>query len=101
MDFQSADYGISLTGMRSYIDALNTKVLTDVPKVIRNQDEIRNAVKAGWVGSSADQFLLNLNKGGEKVIATLEGLKKSFDTYIASIQSQMLDMDANLVEEER
>lgn len=100
MDFQSADYGISITGMNTYIDDLNTKILTDVARVIRNTKEVETAVKGGWVGNSADQFLLNLNKGAEKMIETLAELKNTFETELKGIQSQMLEMDENLVEEE-
>ena len=100
MDFQNADYGVSITGMNAYIDDLNTKVLTNVSRVLRNTKEVEVAVKAGWQGASADQFLLNLRKGSEKMVETLAELRKTFETELKGIQSQMLDMDANLVEEE-
>lgn len=100
MDFQNADYGISITGMNTYIDDLNTKILTDVARVLRDTKEVETAVKAGWTGNSADQFLINLNKGAEKMIDTLAELKQTFETELKGIQSQMLEMDQNLVEEE-
>ncbi len=100
MDFQGADYGVSVTGMRTYIDDLNTKILTDVARVIRDTNAVEQAVKEGWVGNSADQFILNLNKAKERIIDTLGELRNTFETELKGIQSQMLEMDANLVEEE-
>lgn len=100
MDFQSADYAVSVTGMNAYIDDLNTKILTDVAKVLRNTSDVETAVKAGWVGNSADQFLLNLAKAAEKMCDTMQELKTTFETELKGIQSQMLELDETLVEEE-
>lgn len=100
MDFQSADYGISVTGMNAYIDDLNTRILNDVAKVIRDTKGVEEAVKAGWVGTSADKFLMNLSKGADRMCETLQELKTVFETELKGIQSQMLELDESLVEEE-
>ena len=100
MDFQSADYGISVTGMNTYIDDLNTRILNDVAKVLRNTKDVEAAVKAGWSGTSADQFLLNLAKAADRMCETLQDLKTTFETELKGIQSQMLELDETLVEEE-
>lgn len=100
MDFQSADHGVNITGMNAYIDDINSKILTDVAKQLRATGDVEAAVKAGWVGASADQFIANLNKAKEQMIDTLATLKETFETELKGIQSQIIDMDANLVDEE-
>lgn len=100
MDFQGADYGVNIMGVNSYIQDLNTAVLTKVAGVIRNCSDVEAAVKAGWVGQSADQFILNINKAADQMCETLQDLQKAFETEVNGIRSQMLDFDNNLVEEE-
>lgn len=100
MDFQSADYGVDITGVNSYIDDLNTAILTGVSNKIRNCKDIETAVKAGWAGNSADQFLLNMNKAANNMCETLKELQKTFETEIKGIKDQMMDFDDTLVEEE-
>ncbi len=100
MDFKDASAGVSITGMNQYIDDLNTKVLVDVARVLRNTSEIQTAVSAGWVGTSADQFIANLDKAKEKMIEQLHNLKETFETQLKGMQSQILEMDQNLVDPE-
>lgn len=100
MDFSQADHGVSIMGMQQYIDDLNTVVLIDVAQALRNTDGIREAVRAGWHGNAPEQFLANIDKAKEKEIETLSELKKIFEAELKGIQSEILDMDANLVGEE-
>lgn len=100
MDFQGADYGVNIMGVNNYIQELNTAVLTKVGGVIRNCSDVEAAVKAGWVGQSADQFLLNLNKAANQMCETLSELQKTFETEIRGIKDQMMDFDDTLVEAE-
>ena len=100
MDFQSADHGVSINGMTQYIEDINTIVLTQVATVLRNTQDVDAAVKKGWTGNSADQFMLNLNKASEQMVETLQQLQQTFETELKGIQSRILDMDANLVDEE-
>ena len=100
MDFQSASYGVSITGINNYVQDLNTAVLTKVAPMIRDCGEVEDAVKAGWVGQSADQFILNLNKAAEQMCDTLKELEKTFESEIKGIKDQMMDFDDTLVEEE-
>lgn len=100
MDFQGADYGVSITGMNNYIDDLNTKVLVDVARVLRNTKDVETAVKNGWVGTSADRFVHNLQNASERMCDTLAELKTTFETELKGIKAQMLELDDTLVEEE-
>ena len=100
MDFQSADHGVNIAGMNAYIDEINTMVLTTVSEALRNTSEVEQAVRAGWSGNAPEQFIANLNKAKEQMIVTLKQLQKTFETELKGIQSSILDMDANLVDEE-
>lgn len=100
MDFQGASYGVDIMGINNYINDLNTAILTNVSSTIRDCSEVEAAVKAGWVGQSADQFLLNLNKAAENMCDTLKELQKTFEAEIKGIKDQMMDFDDALVEEE-
>ena len=100
MDFQGASYGVDIMGINNYINDLNTAILTNVSSTIRDCSEVEAAVKAGWVGQSADQFLLNLNKAAENMCDTLKELQNTFETEIKGIKDQMMDFDDTLVEAE-
>ena len=100
MDFQGASYGVDVIGINNYITDLNTAILVDVSSMIRDCSEVEEAVKAGWVGTSADQFLLNLNKAADNMCETLKDLEKTFETEIKGIQGEMMDFDDTLVEED-
>ncbi len=100
MDFSQADHGVSIDGMRKYVEALNIIVLKNVAQAIRDTEGIKSAVESGWVGASAEQFLRNLNKAKEEVIKSLKDLSTALETELEGIQSQIIDMDERLVVEE-
>ena len=100
MDFQSADHGVNIVGMNQYIEDLNTMVLTNVSSVIRNTTDVEEAVRAGWHGNAPEQFISNLNKAKEMLIETLKEIQAAFEVELNGIKSAILDMDANLVDEE-
>ena len=100
MDFQGASYGVDIMGINKYINDLNTAILTNVSGVIRDCSDVETEVKAGWVGQSADQFLLNLNKAADQMCDTLKELQNTFETEIKGIKDQMMDFDDTLVEAE-
>lgn len=100
MDFQSADHGVSITGMNQYIDDINTVVLTEVAAALRDTAAVEDAVRAGWHGNAPEQFIANLNKAKEQMVETLKQLQNTFETELNGIKSSILDMDANLVDEE-
>ena len=100
MDFQSADHGVNIVGMADYIEDINTIVLTQVAAVLRNTSDVEAAVRQGWHGNAPEQFIANINKAKEQMIETLKQLQTTFETELEGIQSQILDMDANLVDEE-
>lgn len=100
MDFQDASYGVSIMGINNYLQELNVAVLVTVSGLIRNCSEIEAAVKANWVGTSADQFILNVNKGANELCDTLRELQETFESEIRGIKDQMMDFDDTLVEAE-
>ena len=100
MDFQSVDHGVDIKGMQQYLEDINTIVLTDVAQVLRNTTEVETTVRAGWEGAAPEQFLANLSKAGEQMVETMKQLQQAFEEELKGIQSRILDMDANLVEEE-
>ena len=100
MDFSQADHGVDIMGMQNYIEDLNTIVLVDVATALRNTGDIRNAVNNGWHGNAPQVFIANIEKAKDRQIETFAELKKTFETELKGVQSEILDMDANLVEEE-
>lgn len=100
MDFQDASYGVNVMGINNYIQELNVAVLVTVSGLIKNCSEIEAAVKANWVGTSADQFILNVNKGANEMCDTLAELQERFEAEIRGIKDQMMDFDDTLVPEE-
>lgn len=100
MDFQSVDHGVNITGMQAYIDDINAIVLNQVASVLRNTSDVEAAVRNGWEGEAPEKFIANLNKAKENMVTTLQTLQTAFETELNGIKSEILDMDANLVEEE-
>lgn len=100
MDFQSADFGVNIVGMNEYIEDINAIVLTQVATALRNTQEVEAAVRKGWHGLAPEQFIANLNKAKEQIVESLKQLEQTFEVELKGIQSSILDMDANLVEEE-
>ena len=100
MDFSSAEFGVNVVGMEEYIQDINSIVLNQVSTALRATEGIETAVRNGWHGNAPEQFIANLNKAKEKMIDTLRQLEKTFEVELKGIQSAVLDMDANLVEEE-
>ena len=100
MDFQSADHGVNIVGMNQYIEDINSIVLTNVATALRNTAAVEDAVRAGWHGNAPEQFISNLNKAKEKMIDQLKTLQQTFETELKGIQSYILNMDSDLVDEE-
>lgn len=100
MDFGSADHGVNIPGMNQYIEDLNTIVLTEVASTLRNTNDVVTAVRAGWHGDAPEQFIMNLNKAAEKMVDELKNIQQALEVELKGIQSEIIDMDANLVEEE-
>lgn len=101
MDFEQADHGVNITGMQTYIDDLNTVVLVDAAQALRDTNGIKEAVRAGWHGNAPEQFIANIDTAKEKMVETLKALRDAFEKELKGIQSEIIDMDANLVEEEK
>ena len=68
MDFQSADYGISVTGMNAYIDDLNTRILNDVAKVLRNTKDVEAIPPEEMTADTYARKEAQIYKPGEHVI---------------------------------
>ena len=100
MDFQSASHGVSFTGMEQFKDAIHMNVFQKLMDEIRNTTDIQNAVKQGWVGTSADNFIANVETGANKMAEELKNVQEMLDTELEGIQSQIGDMDDTLVERE-
>lgn len=100
MDFQSADFGVNIVGMNEYIQDINTIVLTEVATALRAREGIEAAVRKGWHGAAPEQFLANLHKASEAMVEQMKQLQVVFETELKAVQSNILDMDANMVEEE-
>ena len=100
MEFENASFGVSVAGVNQYLEALNAIVLKQVATTLRNTQDVEAAVRAGWHGAAPEQFITNLNKAKEEMVNTLKSLYDSLEVEVKGIRSKILDMDANLVEEE-
>lgn len=98
MDFQSATHGVSVTGMQTFINDINVNVFDAVKAAIDDTTSVTDAVKTGWVGNAADNFNANILTGATKMRETVEKVRDMLLTELEGIQSQILDMDENLVE---
>lgn len=100
MNWKDSDFGVNFIGMADYIEDINAIVLTKVGFQLENTLGIENAVLSGWSGEAPEKFIKNIKKGAKNMAQELKELQKTFETQLKGIQSQIIDMDANLVEEE-
>lgn len=100
MDYESASHGVNPTGVERYLTDLNLGAFTHIKDALRNTTDVVTAVHNAWQGQSADNFEKNLINAGDKMCDTIDELQTGLRTEVEGIQSQILDMDANLVEEE-
>ncbi len=100
MDFQNASHGISFTGMETYKTDLQMNTFRRIIDAINNTHDVETAVRAGWVGTAADNFISNVQTGANKMADQIKDIESMLMTELDGIMSQIGDMDANLVERE-
>lgn len=100
MDYESASHGVNPMGVQNYLNDLNMGAFAHIKDALRNTTDVAAAVHNGWVGTSADNFEHNIINAGEKMCETIDQIQEMLRTEVEGIQSAILDMDANLVEEE-
>lgn len=100
MDFQNASHGISFTGMETYKTDLQMNTFRKIIDAINNTHDVETAVKSGWVGTAADNFISNVQTGANKMADQIKDIESMLMTELDGIMSQIGDMDANLVERE-
>ena len=100
MDFENASHGVSFTGMEQYKNELQMNTFNRIRDAINNTADVESAVKAGWVGTAADNFIANIQTGAQKMSEQITSIEKMLITELDGIMSQIGDMDENLVERE-
>lgn len=100
MDFQNASHGVSFSGMETYKTDLQMNTFRKIIDAINNTADVESAVKSGWVGTAADNFISNVQTGANKMADQIKDIESMLMTELDGIMSQIGDMDANLVERE-
>jgi uncharacterized protein YukE len=100
MDFENASHGVSFTGMQTYQQELQMNTFRRIRDAINNTSEVENAVRAGWVGTAADNFIHNIQTGAQRMSDQVTEIENMLITELNGIMSQIGDMDENLVERE-
>ena len=98
MDFEQTQIGFNVVGSQHYIDDLNMQVFNRIRRLIDNTRDLENAVEREWRGQAADNFIQNLMTGSRELLNKVEEVRETINTRLDSLQQQMLDMDANLVD---
>lgn len=101
MDFTNASHGGSATGMESYKNDLRTEIFDQLRTAIDNKEGVNSAVKSGWVGTAADNFIANIGTGSETLKESLQTVEDSLMNMLDGEIAQIYDMDENLVELEK
>lgn len=57
MSLDTMTEGISVHGMRDFVDLLKANLLTGVCNELNKTEEINRALMAGWQGQSRDEFI--------------------------------------------
>ena len=98
MDFDNASHGVSFNGMSKYKDELHMNVFKKIRDAINNTSEVSAAVKNGWTGTAADNFISNLQTGANRLSTEMDKCEEMVITELDGIMSQIGDMDEKLVE---
>ncbi len=100
MDFENASHGVSFTGMEAYKTELQMNTFRRIRDAINNTSDVEAAVKAGWTGTAADNFINNIQVGANRMSDQITEIENMLITELDGIMSQIGDMDENLVERE-
>ncbi len=100
MDFENASHGVSFSGMESYKTELQMNTFRKIRDAINNTADVEAAVKAGWAGNAADNFIHNVQVGANKMSDEISNIEEMLMKELEGIASQIGDMDENLVERE-
>lgn len=100
MDFENATHGVSFAGMEAYKTELQMNTFRKIRDAINNTADVEAAVKAGWTGTAADNFIHNVQVGANKMSDEISNIEEMLMKELEGIASQIGDMDENLVERE-
>lgn len=100
MDFQNASHGVDFVGMQKYKQELQMNTFRKIRDAINDTTGVQTAVKAGWTGTAADNFVHNVQTGADKLSNDITQIEDMLIRELDGIMSQIGDMDENLVERE-
>lgn len=97
LDINELSIGYSSMGAKNYVEALNTKAITETETLITSGvTDITTALRAGWQGDACDAYVLKLEQSANQLKDTLTQMKELFEATLAAqeelYEKQDLDM---------
>ncbi len=97
LDINDLSIGYSSMGAKNYVEALNTKAITETKTLITSGiTEIKTALRAGWQGDACEAYILKLEESGIQLGEALDRMKELFEATMAAqeelYEKQDLDM---------
>lgn len=89
--------GYSRTGAENYKNELNAKAITETCNLLRDTNNIKNALSAGWQGQAELNFVTNLDNAVETTAQGIEELKNVLDGQFAAIEEAWANQDNEMV----
>lgn len=100
LDIQDLTIGYSSRGAQNYVEALNTKAITETEALITTGiTDIKEAVRQGWQGDACDSFILKLEESGEQLKQALDRMREVFEATLAAQEETYKKQDDNMAQE--
>lgn len=96
MTIDNATYGVSQSGMKDYIEALNTSLISGTKNILEDVRDIQAAIDAGWNGPAKASFLKALAASIQKVEEALDAEEKDLRKKLDILQSSYLSAEEML-----
>ena len=97
LDIGDITIGYSATGARTYVNDLNTKVISETSTIITNSiQNIVTVFQTKWQGSACESYSKLLNKSGEDLKSGLKQMEAIFEATIAAQEETYHEEDTDM-----
>ena len=99
LTIEGASIGFDANEIQALLNDMNTKCIQDtISKMNTGMSDLRNAVDAGWVGASAEQFKKNMETDKETISNALNTAFEVLKEELNNIVAKMSEMDEGLIQ---
>lgn len=84
LDIDDLTIGYSSAGAKNYVEALNTKAITETNTLITTGiTDIKASLRSGWQGDACEAYIVKLEESGVQLSEALNKMKELFEATLA------------------